>query len=273
MRVVVRLFSFLTLLQLLLVSILPAQTHHIDSLKSSLGKLSGDSRFPALFAIANELEGILPAQALEYGTEALEIAVRTGDKKSQATLLASAAFCRASLGDFSQSLQDGYASLALSEQLGDKILIASARSTLGITYVYVGQFSKALECHLEALRLREELGLDDAATRTMNNIGIVYHNIGQYDKAIEYYKKALARPGAARDTIQMIRFMHNIGFSEQQKGNFEEAMKFHTEALRLAEKTNYVGGMAYSNFTIGSISTDRWSCTGSCHRNRASCRH
>jgi len=263
-----KIIGLIFLLSFFFSSACAAQTSQIDSLRHILPAAKGDTRFAVLFALANKLEGIYPKEALAFGAEAMIFAVQKGNKKSEATLLASASFCYSSLGDFDQAIQCSTKSLTLGEQLGDKKLIASARSTLGTAYVYIGQFSKALECHLEALRLREELGLEGAIVISLNNIGIVYHNIGQYDKAIEYYKKALTRLGATTDTLQMIRFLHNIGFAELKRGNYERAETFHTEALRLAEKSRYVGGMAYSHFNLGVMYAEKKNYVLSVHHMR-----
>jgi tetratricopeptide (TPR) repeat protein len=232
------------------------QTRGLDSLKTALPMAVGKERLAILFALANRLEGIYPKEALEYGREGIAIASAIGDSASLATLYSSGAFCYSQLGDFKQSIQYGEHSLEIATKLQDRKLIASANSTIGITCVYVGQYSKALEHHLEALRIREELGLADGVVRTLNNIGIVYHNIGQYDKAIDYYKRAIGRQESMGDSLQPIRILHNLGFAEFKRGNLNEAMKYHLEALHLAERTHYIGGMAYTLFNLGVISSE-----------------
>ena len=244
-------------LSLLFFTIVDAQTRQLDSLKELLPSVTGKMRLDVVYALSNQLEGVLPKQAQEYGKEGVLLAIQLGDSASLATLYSSLAFSSSELGDFAQSLKYGYQSLDISTAINNLEKIASANSTLGITYVYLGQYSKALDHHLEALRIREELGLIIPSSRTLNNIGVVYHNIGQYDKAIEYYKRAQVRQKPAVNGVTNVRFLTNIGYSEFKRGNFDVAMKYHTEALAIAETSHFVGSLAYIYFNLGIMHSEK----------------
>ncbi len=252
--------SFLSariILFLLFSAIAVSQTRQLDSLKKVLPTVNGKARLEVLYALSNQLEGIAPKQAFEYGREGVSIAQELGDSASLATLYSSLAYSSSELGNFAQSLKYGYQSLEVSSKIKDKKKIASANSTLGIAYVYLGQYSKALEYHLAALRLREQLNLVIPTAATLNNIGILYHNIGQYDKAIEYYKRAQERHGSSLSDLGRVHYLTNIGYSEFKRGNYDVAMKYHSDALAIAEKSNYAGMLAYIYFNLGIMHSER----------------
>lgn len=245
------------LLLLLFVTIGNSQTKQLDSLRSILPALSGKERLEVLFTLSNKLEGIVPKDARDFGLEGVTLALKLGDSSSLATLYSSLAFSSSELGDFEQSLKFGYQSLDVSNLIHDKKKAASANSTLGIAYAYIGKYSKALEHHLEALRFREELHLTIPIAATLNNIGIVYHRIGQYDKAIDYYTRAMKIHGDSIPTLSKARFLTNIGYSEFKRGNIDVAMKYHNDALAIAERSNYIGVLAYIYFNFGIMHTER----------------
>jgi tetratricopeptide (TPR) repeat protein len=230
-----------------------SQTPHLDSLRALLPEVQGKQRLEVLYALSNQLEGVLPQEANNFGHEGLALARQLGDSLSAATLLSSLSYSYSELGDFSEALSYGYQSLELSTAINDKKKIASANSTLGIAYVYVGQYSKALSHHLEALRLREELGLIVPVANTLNNIGIAYHNIGQYDKAIEYYKRALEKQGTTINDVIRARYCTNIGFAEFKRGNLDSAKMYYTKALNLSFKSQSGVSQAYLFFNFGTL--------------------
>lgn len=247
----------LSLLFLIPFHLLFTQNSHFDSLRTALIGSEGRTRMQVLFALSNQLEGLLPKEAHQYGVEGLALAYQLGDSLTAATFLSSLAYSSSELGNFAEALSYGYRSLTLSKAVGDPKKIASANSTLGITYVYLGRYSKALEHHLDALRIREELGMKIPTANTLNNIGVAYHNIGQYDQAIEYYKKGLEMYGPSIGKLIRARYLTNIGFSEFKRGNIDSAMIFYREAERLAGDTPYGVIQSYLYYNLGTLHAEQ----------------
>lgn len=253
--------KILLLLIVLFVQASFPQNPHFDSLRQELIGSEGKVRMGILFELSNQLEGVLPKEANQFGVEGLALAFRLGDSLTAATFLSSLAYSSSELGNFSKALSYGYRSLDVSTAVRDKKKIASAHSTLGITYVYLGQYSKALEHHLEALRIREEMGLTIPTANTLNNIGIAYHNIGQYAQAIAYYKRGLEVYGPSVSGLMRARYLTNIGFAEFKQGRPDSAMVYYREAERLAGDTKYGVVQAYLYFNLGTLHAERGDLT------------
>ncbi len=173
------------LLFILMLCLLIPSVHSqtlVDSLQNLVESTEIDSvRVEALMELTEIFLRRNLQQSVEYGEQAVEVAMKTKSLRLQSWAL----------------------------------------TTLGAAHYYSGNYNQALEkwmdCvevikmqELQAVDSTKKEGLTDQRATLLNNIGVVYKTMGKYDKAIEYYQENLKIQEAGQNLLKMAWARTNI---------------------------------------------------------------
>ncbi|MEP2771517.1 MAG: tetratricopeptide repeat protein [Fulvivirga sp.] len=167
----------------------------LDSLFLRLDNYKSDtSSVKILLAISSEYYGIDYLKALEYATEAKEIAEAIDNVKYQAQVERAIGNLNLIIGNFKNAGIGYFNALEHYKILGDAKGSISMHNNLGAVYDRIQNYDKALEEYFKAVELYNASTFDstfDALPSLYNNIANIYQTRSDTSAALQYYLKAI----------------------------------------------------------------------------------
>jgi len=170
-----------------------SQDSKTDSLKTLLQTAANDSsKVNLLNSISYNLFTSVPAEAIDYGKQALNLAEKIDFKKGIAYALKNIGLGYYMQSNFVEVLIFWEQSLQVFESIDDKLGVSNLLNNLGAIYFNQGNDAKAIDLYLRSLRASEEIGDTLRIATALINIGGVYYNKpATHGKALEFYLKAI----------------------------------------------------------------------------------
>ncbi len=193
--------------------------------------------------------------ALDYYRKALNIDKEVRNKKGIAARSCNIGIVYKELGNYPKALDYYFEALKMDEELRDKGGIATDIGNIGLVYSEQDNYPKALNYYFKALKMAEELGYKNGIAADLGNIGIVYGNIGDHTKALVYFFKALKNAEELGDKSLIAILLGNIGNVYLNQGNYSKALNHYFKALKMKEKICDKNGIANTLGNIGSLYT------------------
>ena len=192
-----------------------AQTIEKDSLVEVIESESAPDtlRYNAHLTLGWEIKSVEPQKALRHTKQALDIALKMGDKER----------------------------------------IADATSNTGVIYWQTGNFDMAMDYHLDANRIYTNIQDEAGIAKSFSNIGVIFSDQSHYDKALEYFFKALILHEQNNDTRGMAVLLNNIGMVYEHQQSYELAERYHLRSLELKQNLDNQKGIAFSYSNLGLV--------------------
>ncbi len=232
-------YVILLFFMMLSVDMISQQTPKQDSLRNLLKANPADS---TRISILNELATTaldnedIPG-ALEFATEANNLAVEIESLPGQALALKNMGLAYYYQGDFMNALDSWTSSKEVFEQIPDSLGIANMTSNLGAVFYSQGIYQKALDNYLQSFSVSQKLGDTLRITSVLVNIGGLYGQLKNYDRALDYFKQI--EPYLAKLNKPQINAGYLMGIGEiyfKEKEN-ENAREIFVEALNYTKNT------------------------------------
>jgi tetratricopeptide (TPR) repeat protein/serine phosphatase RsbU (regulator of sigma subunit) len=240
----------LTLLLLLLLKNVHAQQPVADSLLQLLDKTQADSsRIKILNRLASEVLGSAPQKTKQYAEEALQLSIKTGNFKGEASSYRNLGIYYYTIGDLAKANSNLFEAFKIYEASENEHNQAIILGNMCIVYQSQGNYAKALEGYFKALKIFEKKGSRQAMASCYNNIGLIYQEQKNYDLALDYYLKSLDLEIALNNELGIAGSFDNIGNIYTDKGDYKQALDYFNKSLYLYKKTNDKVGVAsiYNN--------------------------
>ncbi len=226
-----------------------AYGQEIDSLKSLLDTSEGESKIHVLHQLSRSLRWSQPEDALNFATEALEIAKQLESIALQASsyrLMGSAHYY---LGNYENSLSYSERSLEIAQELGDTSLMITNLNGLGIENYDLGSYELAMQYFLEAVDLMDANGGKLRRAIVLNNIGLLFEQVGDYKQARSYSLRGLEVAKENQNINVQIYSYNGIGISYFIEGNYPLALQYLDSAQWISlEVDNRVWGSVAHNY-------------------------
>jgi len=247
---------FFSLLLLSTGIFLNAQDSGIDSLKIRLQDLGLDTaRVDVLNAIADALYRSDPEGAIQYSTEARNLAEMINYPSGQALAYKNLGLGYYMQGEYSEAFRNWEPSLDIYRELGNNQLVANLLSNMGAIYHSIGKNVEAIEKYLPALKIAEELSDSTRIGTLLLNIGVVYaEQTGSYDTAINYYLRAIEIGEHLNDKYIVGVSTLNMGEVYIEKEEYDSALFYFEKSLTILTSSNYIASAL--NF-MGSIYSEK----------------
>ena len=267
-----------------------AQNSQIDSIKNVLVTAKEDtSKVNSLLALSREFFSISPQEAINYATEAKDLATKINSLKGLAYAYKNIGIGYYMQANYVESLGSYDKALAIFDSLNDKTGVANILSNEASLYFNQADDEKALELNLKALQVSEEIGDTHRIIVALSNIGAVYSNKpSTRQQALEYYLRALKMSESlknndaigtitvnlgeiylskGKDDSALIYFqksldaykgtenipysLNDIGKVYQSRKDYQTAIKYHQEAFDISQKLNAKVDMGQSLLNLG----------------------
>lgn len=224
-----------------------------DSLNRKLSVSQGADRLHLLNMLAGEFSEEHPDKALNYATEALQLARKEKNPSEEASALQNLADAAYFLNNFREAIKYYLQSANILEKVsgeksGDYI---ECIGNIGFTYQKMNLNEQALEYFNRALVLAEKSGNKDEMASNNNNIGTIYAEWGDYGKAVEYFQKSMKLDLLSEKKEYVSTDMNNIGKIYELWGKFDQAVQYYLEALELDKKAGNKSKIAIRLNNIG----------------------
>lgn len=244
--------GILLCLSVIIFSFSIAQASDIDSLKAEIGTIPEDtSRVMALLDLSGKLARMSPADAIQYGEEALILSERLNFERGRAYSLKSIGMGYYFEGNYIEVLVYWQQSLEAFQTIGDKLGVANMLNNLGAVHFTQGDDNKAVEYYLESLKVSEEIGDKLRIATALVNIGAVYNNKkATYGLALQYYLKSLPLSEELGDHDAIGTSAVNLGTIYLERNDIDSALHYFEKALDAYRMTE-TGNVPYALFNIG----------------------
>jgi predicted ATPase/class 3 adenylate cyclase len=177
-----------------------------------------------------------PSQALQFFQEALDLAVRLGDRHKQGELLNTIGATEWNLGAYEKALAHYEAALALYAETGDTSHAGLILNSIGITLRSLGRYDEALARLLDAIIVTRKANQVQFEGYALAATGDVYRERGEYQQAIFHYLESLAIRRQIGDRKGEAWMLHHIAMAHLGKGMHSHARECVAQALAVAEE-------------------------------------
>jgi diguanylate cyclase (GGDEF)-like protein len=188
------------------------------------------ARLPLLLALADGVSSIDARRALEFATEAGDLAMQVDDRGATAQAQYLQGHCADLQLDHATAL-DAYArALAAFEAAHDDAGTAKTLRAISFVHDTLGDFASALDCQFKALAIDERTGNESSRAASLRTIGIVHTRSGDMAAGLEFYRRSLALCTANGDAIERGKTLNNIGINLKNLGDLTGAQAALDEA-------------------------------------------
>jgi two-component system NtrC family sensor kinase len=229
-----------------------SQENETDSVLNAIQHGKDDSlKVNALISLSAENAQLNPDKAIEYATQALNIATKINFQRGLGYSYKWLGIVSNFRGKYYDALVYSNKSLDIFEALGDEVGISNLLNNLGSIFSDQGEDSKAIEYYLKSLSIAEQNGNKLRIGSALANIGVVYSkNKATKEKALEYYLKALPYVLEINEIESIGIIYTNIGEIYSLKEDFRQAYKYFNESLKVFGNSS---STAYTYNDIGKL--------------------
>lgn len=211
-----------------------AQNPQIDSIKKVLSGAKEDtSKINSLLSLSKEFFSISPKEAIDYATEAKDLALKIKSQKELAYAYKIIGIAYYMQANYLESLGNYDKALAIFDSLDDKVGVANILSNEASLYFNQADDEKALELNLKSLSVAEQIGDTLRILTALQNIGAVYSNKSStLNQALEYYLRALPMSESLKNNDAIGTITVNLGEIYLSKGDDDSALIYFQKSLK-----------------------------------------
>ncbi len=182
-------------------------------------------------------------QALRFYQQALEIAVKIGDRPTQVQAWVGLGNTYFSRGQYQAAIESHQKAKELAQAINDPENLINALSGLGSIYDSLGLSQQAIPFYEQALAVARKSHDQQGIAIALGNLGIAHASLKQYERAIDYDNQALKLPQAIKDPVGVVASLQGLGSIALAQRNFPDAIRFYEQALNLARRINDLNGI------------------------------
>jgi DNA-binding SARP family transcriptional activator len=181
----------------------------------------------------------------------LQLAVRTGDRDTQAHALNDLGVAHEFLGRYQQAVTSHQHSLAIRRQLGLRQGQAASLNNLGHVHERLGHYQQAVTCLQESLAINRALGHRRGQAANLGNLGKVYQRLGRHQEAISSLQESLRTFADLGERHGVASIYSDLGSVYERLGRYQQAVTTLQESLATARELGDRLGQADSLNNLG----------------------
>jgi len=189
-------------------------------------------------------------ESIGFYKEALKIAVKILDDKSQIIIMQNLALTYSELGNYEKSRDCQLKALAIAKKIKDKESECKLLNGLGNSCFCQGELHGALNFYQRAVQLAKEIGDQVTLNILLNNMGNINRDLGNFQVAFNYYERALDIAENIDDKRNKGLCINNLGLLYYLVGNYTEAISLFKQAQEIARE---IGDKQGENNSIGNL--------------------
>jgi tetratricopeptide (TPR) repeat protein len=233
----IRKFFLILLVSLPVTSLYPQNNRTFDSLSNALIHAKNNkARIEILIELSREEEGSRPNNAVQYATDAYEIAVQYGYKQEMIHSLIQLGKSYIRTSDYIKAVERANKALEMASDQKIEKEIASAKGVLSLIYYELGDYEKSTKFDFENLKYYEQINDQKKIGLTLGNIGIDFINQGNNKKGLEYLNKSFDIAANLNDFHGMAYQYNNIACVYADYKDTRIALGYYKKALEINKK-------------------------------------
>ncbi len=188
-------------------------------------------------------------QAVEFYTQALEVADIIGAEADQAALLAiyeGRARILTSLGNPQQAIADYEAMLAKAKELNDDSAQMRVLNGIGSLHASHYDFSLASEYFQEALEVARRIGDERGVADTLTQLGNFYYNMGKLGEVVKCYQEAHQISAKLGDETRLIEAEDGLAKIMLEQGEVAASLARYQDTVNTRRRLGYRSGLMNS---------------------------
>ena len=229
---------------IVLFTIIPLVFHGSESIEVLIQRLEASEGIERI-DLLNDLSELMlnqnPDKAIEFGNEALSLAVKIQSKSHEAKSFFRIAEGYRLKGENLRALDNFLKSLKTYGEIDDREGVAKSSNQTGKIYRFMGDYSTALDHHLRALKIYTDLENKKGIAISMVSSGDAYQKLGKSDLALDYFNQAIEMCKASNDETTIVEAYVSKGDLHWHEGDNDRALYFFEEALKIMESDTKPG--------------------------------
>lgn len=230
----------ITILLLILCLFVAGQDKQkVDSLKNVLPTVSDNTneKISILLALTDQLLNNAPNEALDYATQALNIAEENNLSEAVSKSLNQISTIYWNKGELKLAMDFANRALKTAKQNDHIVEVIIAQRNIGRVYFSFGDNNKSSKYYFDCLELSEKINDKQQISKALNSIGYLYFNQKNYEKALEYYLKSLEIARSANLKVDIISVgLNNVAATLQIIGDYDKFKPYVLEAIKINEE-------------------------------------
>ncbi len=174
--------------------------------------------------------------ALEFHQQAAKLAVALDSFEGRAACFASLGILLSRLGQFEEAVKYLEYALRVARQDANVPEEVKTLGSLGDVYLRVQQSDQAERYYRESSDLARKIGLKEAEGKTLGNLGIAHMLRGQYETATQYLEQSRAVAVALSDASGEGKALGALGLCLQHQGQHQRAIDYYKGVLQIARR-------------------------------------
>lgn len=201
--------------------------------------LSGNSRTELSGNVFNHIGNIAFAQgrydiSMEYYPKAMEIRMRLGDRKGQASSYLNIGSVYQKEGKYKEAQKQYEKSLDICVQLNDDMGKADCFNNLGSLWLEQNNYRLALEYYQQSEDIYHGNNQTNMLLAVYGNIGLVYGSMGDLVLAQDYYFKMLQTSRVLSSPSNLAETYYSLGTFFDESNQTDSAIFYYGKALEIA---------------------------------------
>lgn len=222
----------------------------VDNLEQQLGASQGIERVDLLNELFRKYFNSDPILALNYTTEAWELAGQLNYTKGLATSYNDIGVIFRLRGQFDKAIENYLEAYRHYSSIEDQEGLGKVLNNIGTVYSLKQEYDKALDNYQQSYEIFQELGLTERIIGSLNNIGNVYTEQQAFEQALSYYTQALELQKSLGKESQFDP-LTNIGNIHFNLKEYDRALEVYFESLEIERDQENLYGQAYALSNIG----------------------
>jgi tetratricopeptide (TPR) repeat protein len=201
-----------------------------------------------------------PDSALDYGNQALALAIKIGDHKGEATALNYIGVACFFKGEYQRSMEYQKQAISVCKAHNFASLLAGALNSAALNYQYTADYVQALDFYLQALQIEESLKNDKGIAKVTANLSMLYRLLGDTEKALDFALRAFRINDRIGTTERKGALCTSIGLIYLEQKKYKEALPYLERSLQLNELTgnNYNIAISVGNLGLYYLKTEQF---------------
>jgi DNA-binding SARP family transcriptional activator len=179
------------------------------------------------------------SDAEAFSSEALQVAAAAGDPVLQLLSSTCAWTIAYQHRDFGRSRTLAAACVELAVKLGDRPTEAQAHHRLATSFAYLGNLTESRQHFAEAAGIYDQTGNPAGRGGQLMNSAVLEVRVGHFDRAVLATRKALELFERANELRGRVPALSNLCFQYSYAGQPAEALRYGEEALQLARQHGF----------------------------------
>lgn len=196
-------------------------------------------------------------EARDHHLRHLEHACRAGDPQAEAKARGNLGITQLQIGEIDEALTEFRHSLALFEEIGDLYKAGGAAGNLGFCLLEMGRFDEAFPYLERSLEVSRQVGYRSGEGRALGNLGSIHQTLGRLGEAQACFDAALAIQRECGTPLDQGLVLHNLGEVEFVIGRLDRSRGHLEDALACFRQVGHRKGEGYAQWHLARVADEK----------------